>query len=215
MAHETTMTPAQQIALWADKLRDMSAMGLHYTKDIYDQQRYREMQTMAMEMHALATGDPLESLEPLRDTVYAHPGPFSVGDAAVIDTAGRILLIQRADNKKWAMPGGALEVGETPAHGVVREALEEAGTHCEPVALVGVFDSRLNGSSSRYHLYAFVFLCRLTGKPDVTSPSHAHEVVGKGWFSEADLPHDLSPSHAVRIAHAFRVWRGGESFFDH
>lgn len=40
------------------------------------------------------------------------------------------------------MPGGGFRVGETPAEGPVREALEETGLKCEPVALVGVFDSR-------------------------------------------------------------------------
>jgi ADP-ribose pyrophosphatase YjhB (NUDIX family) len=215
MAHETTMTPTQQIALWADRLRDMSAMGLHYAKDIYDRQRYREMQTMAMEMHALATGDSLESLEPLRDTVYSRPLPFPVGDAAIVDDAGRLLLIQRADRGTWAMPGGALEVGETPAQGAVREALEEAGVHSAPVRLVGVFDSCYHQTQSRFHLYQIVFLCQPSGEPDDDHPSHGHETIGKGWFAEDNLPANMDPNHISRIPHAFRVWRGGEPFFDH
>ena len=80
-----------------------------------------------------------------------------MGDAAVIDDDGRILLVQRADNSKWAMPGGAMEVSETPAEGVVREAFEETGVRCEVVALVGVFDSRLCGTISRHHLYQNVW----------------------------------------------------------
>jgi 8-oxo-dGTP pyrophosphatase MutT (NUDIX family) len=48
----------------------------------------------------------------------------------VIDPQGRILLMQRTDDRKWAMPGGGLEVGETPAAGVVREAFEETGVRC-------------------------------------------------------------------------------------
>jgi ADP-ribose pyrophosphatase YjhB (NUDIX family) len=83
-----------------------------------------------------------------------------VGDGAVIDPDGRLLMDRRADNGMWAMPGGALEVGETPAEGVVWEVLEETGVHCRPVAMVGVFDSRLCGTESRHHLYHFVFLCR-------------------------------------------------------
>jgi len=93
-------------------------------------------------MLALATGETWEQIEPLRATIFSKPTPVTGGDAAIIDDEGRILLIQRADNGLWAMPGGALEVGETPAEGVVREALEETGVHCQPIALVGVFDSR-------------------------------------------------------------------------
>lgn len=214
LATEIQMTPAQQIALWADKLRDMSAMGLYFAKDIYDQQRYRELQTMAMEMHAFATGDSLESLELLRDTIYARPMPFPCAQAAVFDDEGRILLIQRADNGRWAMPGGALEVGETPAQGAVRETLEETGVHSEAIKLVGMFDSRLHGTVHRHHLYVSIFLCKPTGEPDHEPPMHANEMLGKAWFAEGELPVDLSPGHASGIAHAFRVWRGGEPFFD-
>ena len=66
-----------------------------------------------MAMLALATGETLAEMEPLRAPVFSRPTPFTVGDAAVIDDDGRILLIRRADNGRWAMPGGALEVGST------------------------------------------------------------------------------------------------------
>ena len=109
------MTPAEQIALWADRLRDISAMGLHFTENAHDREGFRTVQTIAMEMLALATGESVEQIEPLRAPVFSRPTPITAGDGAVIDGRGRILLIKRADNGHWAMPGGALEVGETPA----------------------------------------------------------------------------------------------------
>jgi hypothetical protein len=154
------VTPAEQIAFWADKLRDISAMGLRFANSIHDESAFRAVQTIAMEMLATATGEPWEQIEPLRAPIFSRPTPFVSGDAAVIDEAGRILLVRRADRGKWAMPGRALEVGETPAEGVMREALEETGGHCQAVALVGVFDSRLCRTPSRHHVYQFVFLCR-------------------------------------------------------
>jgi ADP-ribose pyrophosphatase YjhB (NUDIX family) len=168
-----------------------------------------------MAMLAAATGEPLADLELLRATVLSRPTPFSGGDAAVIDDDGRILLIRRADNQMWAMPGGALEVGETPAQGVVREALEETGVPCEPVSLVGVFDSRLCGSLTRHHLYHFVFLCRPLNGGERGKASHAHEVLDVQWFAQDALPEDVDPGHASRIPEAFRVWRGDPCpFFD-
>jgi mutator protein MutT len=209
------MKIAQQLALWADKLRDISAMGLLFARSSYDREHYRAVQGVAMAMLAAATGEPLADLELLRATVLSRPTPFSGGDAAVIDDEGRILLIRRADNQMWAMPGGALEVGETPAEGVVREALEETGVESEPVALVGVFDSRLCGSLTRHHLYIFVFLCRPLDGGERGNASHAHEVLDVQWFAEEALPQDIDPGHASRIPEAFRVWRGdSRPFFD-
>lgn len=209
------MTPAEQIALWADKLRDISAMGLYFSENIHDQSAYREVQTVAMAMLALATGQSVEQMEPLRAPVFSRPTPLAAGDAAVIDGRGRILLVKRADNGKWAMPGGALEVGETPAEGVVREVLEETGIDCRVLSLVGVFDSRLCGSTSRHHLYQFTFLCEPLSQEQAEEPSHAVEIQDKRWFLEDGLPEDMDPGHVSRIPEAYRVWRGDDRvFFD-
>jgi ADP-ribose pyrophosphatase YjhB (NUDIX family) len=205
---------AEQIVLWADKLRDISAMGLTFAKNIHDEIAFRTVQTIAMDMLAAAVDEPHEQIEPLRAPIFSRPTPFAVGDAAVIDDQGQILLIQRADNGKWAMPGGALEVGETPAEGVVRETLEETGVHCYPSILVGVFDSRLCGTTSRHHMYQFVFLCK-PSNARAKEPSHAIEVLDVAWFPENDLPENLDPGHSTRIPEAFRVWRGdSRAFFD-
>ena len=209
------MRPAEQIALWVDKLRDTSAMGLLFSKSIHDEAAFRAVQTIAMEMLALATGESFEQIEPLRASVFSRPTPIVVGDAAVINDKGQILLVQRADNGKWAMPGGALEVGETPAEGVAREALEETGVHCRAISLVGVFDSRFCGTTGRHHLYQFVFLCEPSSQEGIEPPSHAIEVLDKGWFPEDGLPEDIDPGHKSRIPEAFRVWHGDHRvFFD-
>lgn len=206
----------QQVALWADKLRDLSALGLRFAKSSYDKERYQAIQDLAMSMLATATDRPVEDIEPLRTTIFSRATPLTVGDAAVIDEEGRILLIQRADNQKWAMPGGALEVGETPAEGVVREAFEETGVKSEPLALVGVFDSRLCQTQSDFHLYQFVFLCRpLPGSQAPQEGSHAHEVLDVQWYPENALPDEIDLGHVKRIPEAFRIWRGqGASYFD-
>jgi ADP-ribose pyrophosphatase YjhB (NUDIX family) len=209
------MTPAQQLALWADQLRDISALGLRFAQNIYDREHYQQVQTIAMSLLALAVDESLDQLEPLRAPIFARPTPLSVGDAAIIDAQGRLLLIQRADNGLWALPGGAFEVGETPAEGAVREALEETGVHSRPVALVGVFDSRLCGSLARHHLYQIVFLCEPIAAAPVGEASHSHEVKQVAWFAESELPADLDPGHRSRIPLAFQVWRGERAaYFD-
>ena len=207
------MNLTSQILLLADRLRDLSAFGLLFSKNNYDLTRYRAIQDISIEMLALATGETVESLEPLRGSLFARPTPLSVGDAAIIAPDGRILLMQRSDNQHWVMPGGALEVGETPAAGVVREVFEETGLHCREVALVGVFDSRLWGFKSPHQLYIFTFLCQ----PLEEAPLHfkSNETLDTDWFTEYGLPESVHPGHRGRISEAFRVWRGDpRSYFD-
>jgi ADP-ribose pyrophosphatase YjhB (NUDIX family) len=207
--------PAQQLAFWADQLRHISAMGLRFSHNRYDHDNYRAVQDLAMAMLALATGESLDEMEPLRAPVFSRPTPITVADAAVIDANGRILLIQRADNSKWAMPGGAIDVGETPAEGAVRETLEETGVLTKPVALVGIHDSRLCGTQTRHHLYHLLFLCRPLNDGEAGEASHAIEVLDVRWFAEDKLPEDLDPGHVSRIPEAYRVWHGDkEAYFD-
>jgi ADP-ribose pyrophosphatase YjhB (NUDIX family) len=211
------MDIAKQLLAWADKLRDIAAMGSHFARNPYDKEHYLAVQDISVEMLAAATGRQVESFEPVRAAVLSRPTPFVAGDAAVIDKHGYLLLIRRADNSLWAMPGGALEVGETPAQGVVRETLEETGVACSPTALVGVFDSRISGTQSAHHIYHFLFLCTPSNGREIPQdrPSHAQEVLEAGWFREQDLPQDLDPGHAYRIPHAYRVWRQDtQAYFD-
>jgi ADP-ribose pyrophosphatase YjhB (NUDIX family) len=59
--------------------------------------------------------------------------------AAVRDDAGRLLLIHKIDNDFWALPGGAMEIGESIADAAVREVAEETGMTVEVTGLVGIY----------------------------------------------------------------------------
>jgi ADP-ribose pyrophosphatase YjhB (NUDIX family) len=45
----------------------------------------------------------------------------------VIDDQHRLLLIQRSDNHRWAIPAGAMELGESIEECAIRETFEETG----------------------------------------------------------------------------------------
>ena len=210
------MSLANNLSAIADRLRDTAAFGLRFSKGAYEQERFRAVQDAAIELFSLATATPIEDFEPLRKKVLSRPTPFVAGDAAIIDADGRILLIQRSDNQKWAMPGGALEVGETPAAGIEREVLEETGVRCQATRLVGIHDSRLCQTQSPNHLYHILLLCRLVDATGFGQGSHRHEVLDVRWFAQADLDAlDMDPGHRTRIPEAYRVWKGDTAaYFD-
>jgi ADP-ribose pyrophosphatase YjhB (NUDIX family) len=70
------------------------------------------------------------------------PAPNSLVPAAsaiVADQDGGILLHRRADSGQWALPGGAMQLGESAATTAVRETKEETGLDIEIVSLVGIY----------------------------------------------------------------------------
>jgi ADP-ribose pyrophosphatase YjhB (NUDIX family) len=208
------MSPAEQIAFWADKLRDLSATGLEYANNTYDKNRYEIIQNLAMEMLAFATAQPLETLLPLKPTMFSRMSPIVAGAAAVIDQEGKILLMRRTDNHLWAMPAGQMEVGETPAEAVVRETYEETGIRCLPKALVGIYDSRKWDHGITHHVYKFTFLCEPVGGQNSAS-FDTHETLEIGWFTENNLPKDLYEGHYKRISDSYKARDGNfQAHFD-
>ncbi|WP_121713231.1 NUDIX domain-containing protein [Streptomyces sp. E5N91] len=68
--------------------------------------------------------------------------------AVVTDDAGRILLQRRVDNGMWALPGGAMNLGESLPECAVRETREETGLDVEVVGIVGTY-------SNPRHVFAY------------------------------------------------------------
>ncbi len=60
-------------------------------------------------------------------------------NVVVINDSGDILMIRRSDNDNWAVPGGAIDLGESLPQAAVRETLEETGIVCEITGLVGTY----------------------------------------------------------------------------
>jgi 8-oxo-dGTP pyrophosphatase MutT (NUDIX family) len=203
-----------QLALWADELRAIGSNGLKFVKNPYDKTNYQRVRRIAAEIFSLVDGRAPETVERLLLRSLNHYTPMVMGDALVINDAGAMLLIQRADSELWAAPGGAFDVGETAAEGAVRECHEETGWRVEPVALIGIYDSRLVGTMVGQHVYHLSFLCQpLSSTPD--PPLHPMETLDIGWFPEDATP-PLDAGHRVWVPNAFRHWRGEISrpFFD-
>jgi ADP-ribose pyrophosphatase YjhB (NUDIX family) len=76
-------------------------------------------------------------------------------DAFVINPAGGVLLVRRADDGLWAMPGGWVEPGESAAGAAVRETEEETGL---VVSVVGPVQTAHREGSVHY-----TFHCRVEG----------------------------------------------------
>ena len=79
--------------------------------------------------------------------------------------ADEVLLVRERVDGRWALPGGFVDVGDSPSEAAVREAVEEAGVVARVERLAGVFDTRLQPDCPPhlFHIHKLVFVGRLRG----------------------------------------------------
>ena len=97
-------------------------------------------------------------------------------DAIVLRDDGSFVLIKRRRppfQGFFALPGGAVEYGETVEGAVVREVREETGLDVRVEKIAGVYSEP--GRDPRGHVISIAFICRETGG-ELMAGSDAKEV---------------------------------------
>lgn len=115
---------------------------------------------------------------------------------------GAILLQRRRDTGQWALPGGAMDIGESPSDCAARECREETGVTAQVTGLLGVY-------SPPEHVVAYTdgeirqaYEVTLLGHPVSGEPTINDEADGVRWTLPAELDtFDLHPSMRRQITH--------------
>jgi len=130
----------------------------------------------------------------LRASLGHQPLPLPSVTAVVFDDAGRVLLVRRADNDRWALVTGCLEPGEQPAAGALREVEEETGVLIETERIVSVSALPLASCPNGDQVYWLdvTFRCRLVGGEARVNDDESVDV---RWYELNDLPASMPDRH--------------------
>ena len=124
-------------------------------------------------------------------------------NVVVVNDDGEILMIRRTDNDNWAVPGGAIDLGESMSQAAVRETKEESGIDCEITGLVGIYsDPRhvLHYTSNDEVRQEFSIV--LTARPTGGRPTPSDESREVHWVKPADIESlQMDRSMRLRIGH--------------
>lgn len=133
-----------------------------------------------------------------------------VPSASVIitDRQDRVLLIQRADNGNWAIPGGAHDLGESLPQTAIRECKEETGYDIELISILGTFTDPQNiveftSNGEVRQEFSVVFLGRVVSGTSRTS-AESRKVAWIEWDEISSL--QMAQSMRVRL----RAWQNEE-----
>lgn len=184
---------------WARKVQAVAQTGLAFTQDIYDRGRFQELQELAAELVAAELEIPLGEAKSFwkGDDGYATP---KVNVRGAVFKGDQVLLVRERSDGKWTMPGGWVDVNDSPSDAVVREIFEESGYRAKALKLAALVDrNRHPHPPSVHHIYKLFFLCEITGG----SPATSDETDGVDFFPINALP-ELSigrtlPSQIARM----------------
>lgn len=198
---------------WLDWAREIAAhaqSALAYDPDPYDRERFERLRELAAEIVAVHSGLPQPQIADwfAAEQGYATP---KVDVRMLVLRGDSLLLIKEQTDGRWALPGGWMDVGDSPAEAAARELREEAGLEAQTVRLLGVFDNRRHGLvQGPWHIIKLCFGCEADGEPTAGS-----EATAAGFFRLGALPElSLNRNTPQLIERLVALHRSGQAGFD-
>ena len=116
---------------------------------------------------------------------------------ALIIRDGKILLQRRADNGKWGLIGGLLEMNETYEEAALREIREETGLEVRLDSFLGIYHNHnmvwSNGDAA--HVIAAMYTASiLRGEPRIDEESYELR-----FFSREEMPELFAEDHIAAL----------------
>jgi len=172
---------------WAREIQAISQTGLHYAEDDFQVQRNTRLQEISAEIVSSYSDLEYSDLVNIFNQQIGYATP-RIDVRGAVFRANELLLVRERLDGGWTMPGGWVDVGDTPSGAVEREVYEESGFKVKARKVIGVYDANRTGPLEVFHAFKIVFLCDILSGEARTS----EETSEVRYFSEGDLPSTLS-----------------------
>lgn len=168
------------------RLQAIAQCGLTYAKDPYDLQRHEQVRMIAAEIAASRSEAPASRIDDLFGGELGYATPKLDIRALVLDEKGDVLLVKEKEDGRWTLPGGWVDVGESPSEAVEREVEEESGNRVRAVRWLALWDRDKHPHPPMpFHVYKIVFQRELLGGDPLAAST---ETEGVGFFPKEALP---------------------------
>lgn len=153
----------RSVLTWARKVQAIAQNGLLFSQDIFDRERFTQLQDLANSIISAELDIPLGKAKAFWDKEEGYATPKVDVRGGVFD-GDRVLLVRERSDGGWTLPGGWVDVNDAPSDAVAREIFEESGYRAKPTKLAMLLDkNRHPHPPSIHHIYKLFFLCDLTG----------------------------------------------------
>jgi len=183
------------------KIQALASTGLFYTNDVYNKERFEEIDTISKQLLASMAGVSSQRIDGLVSDLakgYATP---RIDVRGALLRKDRILLVKELDGY-WTLPGGFADVGLSGRENIEKEIVEEANLHTEAISVYSIrHKAKHDYDPDVRDFYKLFYLCEQT---EPGEPKAGMETVDVGFFALDGLP-PLSTARVLKedIAAAF------------
>jgi ADP-ribose pyrophosphatase YjhB (NUDIX family) len=169
---------------WIVELQAIAQAGSHYSKDIYDIERFERIREISAEIMGRQSDLPIEVVKNLFCNENGYQTP-KIDTRAAIFNENKILLVKEKITNKWTLPGGWVDVNESIKTNTIKEVKEEAGLNVLPDKIVAIQDrNKHNLPQYAYGICKIFMICNIiSGNFEPNS-----ETSESGYFSLNELP---------------------------
>jgi len=167
------------------QIQALAEIGIHYSHNDFDLQRYQEMSDLCLATLSQMTDIPETEL---KVNMIEHDGyktPKVDVRAVVFNENNEILMVREKIDGCWSLPGGWADIGYSPSEVAEKESREEAGAEVKASRLLGILDkSHQNHPADLYYIYKIFMECsfiRWVGSDNL-------ETTEIGFFNLDNLP---------------------------
>jgi len=170
----------------AKRIKSIADIGLLYSPNDYDKERYTELLEISHEMTSFLINQPVEVIKNFHAPIKDYPTPKVDVRGLLLNKAGEILLAREMADGKWTLPGGWADIGLSPSEVVVKEFREETGLNVKATRLLAVFDKKCHPHPAQaFYVYKFALLCEAVGELHLQK---GFDILDVGFFPIDRLP---------------------------
>lgn len=143
------------------QLQAIAQSGKYYTKDVFDMERYEQLEDVAKKIVAKYTGANEQQLNVFFDSDNGYVTPKVDVRAVTFNSEDKILLVNEKLSDTWSIPGGWADIGYSAGEVAIKETREEAGIHVTPKRLIAVRDIQKHNYAKKNlsYIYRHIIEC--------------------------------------------------------
>ena len=176
---------------WTSEIQAIAQSGFTYSNNEFDKERYIRLKEIIAELAAHCSGNKLNDIVNIFTLEQGYATP-KIDVRSFILKENKVLLVKERSDNLWTLPGGWVDVNESPSEAAIRETKEETGYDVSAIKLLALWDKLKHDHPPQWpHAHKYFFYCEIISG----EPTENVEISEQDFFDLHNLP--LLSTHRV------------------